>query len=142
MIAVFLWLMGLSIFDMRYRRVPVWLLLLGGMITAVVGIYGCVSGESDFAEYFLGMMPGAVLLLLAIGTQQAGRADGIVLMLLGSVLGLRQCILATVLSLVIISVLSALLFIFRKAHKGTRIPYVPFLTMSFALCTMTGGWRG
>lgn len=139
LVLVFLWLAGLSLFDIRYRRVPVWLILLGGTTTVAAGIYGCVSGESNFAEFVWGMIPGAVLLLLAIGTQKAGWADGIVLMLLGGVLGFRQCILAAMLSLVMISVLSALLLVLKKADKGTRIPYIPFLTMGFTLCMMIGG---
>lgn len=139
MVAMFLWLMVLSLYDIRYRRVPVWILILGGVITAAVGIYGCVSGEITFAEILWGMIPGAVLLLLALGTRKAGWADGIVLMLLGSVLGLRRCIAAAMLSLVMISVLSALLLILKKVHKGTRIPYVPFLTMGYVLWVMIGG---
>lgn len=139
LVLVFLWLAGLSLFDIRYRRVPVWLILLGGTTIVAAGIYGCVSGESNFAEFVWGMIPGAVLLLLAIGTQKAGWADGIVLMLLGGVLGFWQCILAAMLSLVMISVLSALLLVLKKADKGTRIPYIPFLTMGFTLCMMIGG---
>lgn len=138
-IPMFLWMISLSLFDIRYRKVPVWLLLLGGTAAAAAGIYGGMSGENNFAEALWGMMPGAVLLLLAAGTRKAGWADGIVLMLLGSLLGFWQCMVTAMLSLVMISVLSALLLILKKAHKGTRIPYIPFLTMGYVLCVMIGG---
>lgn len=136
MVALFLWLLVMSLFDIRYRKVPVWLLMTGGVAVAIVGIYGCVSGERGLAEFLLGMIPGLFLLLLAAGTRKAGWADGIVLIYLGSVMGLGQCIAAAMLSLVMISVWSILLLIMRKADKGTRIPYVPFLTMGYGLCVI------
>ena len=136
MVALFLWLLVMSLSDIRYRKVPVWLLMTGGVIAAIIEIYGCVSGERGLAEILLGMIPGLFLLLMAAGTRKAGWADGIALMLLGSVMGLRQCVAAAMLSLIMISVWSIWLLILRKADKGTRIPYVPFLTMSYALCVI------
>lgn len=133
------WLLGLSLFDIRYRSVPVWMVLSGGAVITGIGICGCVWGESDPAALLSGMIPGIVLLLLALGTRKAGWVDGIVLMLLGSILGFSQCILAAALSLLMISVLSAVLLIMKKADHGTTIPYIPFLTMSFVLCRLTGG---
>lgn len=139
MVIMFLWLTGLSLFDIRYRKVPVWLLLLGGVSAVVLGIRHCMSGTGDPAGFFGGMAPGLVLLLLAACTRKAGWADGIALMLLGSIMGFRQCVLTTMLSLVMISVWSALLLILKRADRATRIPYIPFLTMGFALCVITGG---
>ena len=133
---VFLWLAGLSLFDIRYKRVPLWLVLAGGVLVAGAGVYGCVSGEYCFTECLAGMVPGAVLLLLAAGTRKAGWADGVVLIILGIILGFWKCIMVAMLSLVLISVLSALLLIFRRAGKGTLIPYVPFLTLGLAFCEM------
>lgn len=134
-----IWLLGLSLFDIRYRSVPVWMVLSGGAVITGIGICRCVWGESDPAALLSGMIPGIVLLLLALGTRKAGWVDGIVLMLLGSILGFSQCILAAALSLLMISVLSAVLLIMKKADHGTTIPYIPFLTMSFVLCRLTGG---
>lgn len=136
---LFFWLLGLSISDVRYRRVPVWMLILGGVSVVGFGICECMCGKSNFADLLLGMIPGMILLLLALGTRKAGWADGIILALLGSMLGFQQCMLTTMLSLVLISVLSAALLILKKADKGTTIPYVPFLTIGFVLCGMIGG---
>lgn len=136
---MFLWLAGLSLYDIRFRRVPVWLVLTGGMMIAGLGICGCISGGGGFLDCLWGMAPGAVLLLLAIGTRKAGWVDGIVLMLVGGILRLRQCILAAMTSLILISILSALLLVFRKAGRGTKIPYLPFLTVGVIICGITGG---
>lgn len=139
MILVSSWLAGLSLFDLRCRRVPVWLVLLGGVLTGAIWIGRCINAEGVSSEYWMGMLPGACLLLLALATQKAGRADGIVLMLLGSIMGFRQCLLMAMLSLILITVLSALLLILHRVNKETKIPYLPFLTMGFALCKMIGG---
>lgn len=133
------WLLGLNLFDIRYRRVPVWMVLSGGAAVMGNGICGCMWGERDFALLLSGMIPGTVLLLLAFGTRKVGWVDGIVLMLLGSVLGFTQCILAAMFSLVMISVFSAALLILKRADHGTTIPYIPFLTLGFVLCRLTGG---
>lgn len=142
MIVIFLasiWLVALSIFDIRYKRVPIWLILLGGVLAGCVAIYQYVTQTGEFAERWFGMIPGIVLLLLALGTQKAGWADGIVMLFLGSILGLRQCVLAVVLSLILISVLSLLLLIFHRADKGTKLPFIPFLAFGFVLCEIIGG---
>ena len=139
LIAQFLWLLVLSFYDIRYKRVPVWAVLLGGAVVVGIGIYRCVCGENESVNFLTGMIPGAVLLLLALGTQKAGWADGVILMFLGSAMGFRQCILATTLSLLLVSVLSAVLLILKKANKKTAIPYVPFLSIGFVLCEIIGG---
>ena len=135
---IFFWLLGLSIFDLRYRKVPVWLVLLGGMIVVGIWVCECMCGESNLVFFFTGMIPGMILLLLAIGTQKAGWVDGIVLMILGSVLGFRQCVLAAMLSLMLISILSTILLTLKKVNKGTTIPYIPFLTIGFMLWELIG----
>lgn len=134
-----IWLIALSLFDMRYRRVPVWLILPGGVLTGGVIIYQYVIEKSGAAECWFGMIPGIALLLLAMGTRKAGWADGMVTMFLGGILGLRQCIMAVMLSLMLISVLSLLLLIFHRANRGTKVPFIPFLTLGFVLCEMVGG---
>lgn len=132
------WLIALSLFDMRYRRVPIWLILLGGVLMGGVVIYQYAIEKSGFTECWFGMIPGTALLLLALGTQKAGWADGVVTMFLGGILGLRQCVLAVMLSLILISVLSLLLLIFHRVNKGTKLPFIPFLTLGFMLCEIMG----
>lgn len=134
-----LWLLGLSGYDIRYRRVPVWMVLLGGTAAAGSGIFQCICLGSSSADFFTGMIPGAVLLLLALTTRKAGWADGVVLMLLGCVLGFRQCILTVTCSLILISAVSVVLLILKKADKGTAVAYVPFLTIGFVLCEIIQG---
>lgn len=137
--AAFLWLLVLSFYDIRYKRVPVWMVMLGGAAMAGIGIYRGVCGETKPADLLTGILPGMALLLLALGTRKAGWADGVILMLLGSVMGFRQCILIVMFSLLLISALSAVLLVLKKADKATVIPYVPFLSIGFVLCVMLGG---
>lgn len=139
MLLMFFWLLGLSLSDIRDRRVPVWMIMTGGLPVVGITVFKCVWGENNAMAFFTGMIPGMVFLMLAIGTKKAGWADGIILMLLGCVLGFRRCVLLTLISLILISILSALLLILKKADKGTTIPYVPFLTIGFVLCGLIGG---
>lgn len=133
------WLVTLSLFDMRYKRVPIWLILSGGILAGGMLIYQWIAEESEIAECFFGMIPGIALLLLALSTHKAGWADGVVTMFLGTVLGFWQCVLAVMFSLILISVMSLLLIIFRRADKGTKVPFIPFLTLGFILGGIVGG---
>ena len=139
MIIQLLWLSGLSVCDIRHRRVPVWMVFMGGAAAVGSGIFQCVRLGCSPADFLAGMIPGAVLLLLALGTQKAGWADGVVLIFLGSVQGFQQCIQTVMFSLILISAVSAVLLILKKADKGTAIAYVPFLTIGFVLCEMIRG---
>ena len=133
------WLVSLSLFDMRYRRVPIWLILSGGILSGGMLIYQWIAGQSEIAERLSGMIPGIALLLLAVSTHKAGWADGVVTIFLGGILGFWQCVLAVMFSLILISVASLLLMIFRRVDKGTKVPFIPFLTLGFILGGIVGG---
>ena len=132
-ILVLLWLAGLSIFDIRHKSVPVWMVIMGAAGIIGWGICGYAAGRNNDIGCLLGMVPGAVLLLLAISTRKVGWVDGVILLFLGSILGIQGSILTALFSLILISTLSILLLVLHKADKNTRIPYIPFLTAGFIL---------
>ena len=77
------WLMIAGIMDVRTRRVPIWMLVLGGALA----ICAAFCQHSGFQEALKGLLPGTLLLLIAFVTKKAGYGDGIVLGCLGMALG-------------------------------------------------------
>lgn len=129
------WLALMSAADIRSCRIPVWMLGAGGIGTAVVLLSRFAGNGWDSAGVLWGMIPGIILVAAALATGKVGYGDGIVLLLLGLLLGGGNGMLLFGISLLLISVCSLVLLILKKAGKGSRIPYLPFLTLSWIFIT-------
>lgn len=124
------WLFAISILDIKCRKVPVWLLAVGGVF-ALPAL--CLSGGSrELFQALRGMLPGILLLAAAFFTGKAGYGDGIVLLALGAVSKGRGALLLGI-SLIFMSMASVVLLALRKVDRDTKIPYLPFLTAAWLL---------
>lgn len=121
------WLMVLAAVDLKERRVPVWMVLAGGVFAVIMYFWPDRQGKAGGADLFWSVMPGAMMLAASIFTKQAGWADGAVLILFGSLTGFRVCVFSFLLSMLLILAVSLTLLVFRKVGKNTRLPYLPFL---------------
>ncbi len=121
----------LSMWDLKEKQVPVFPLLAGGGILLLIAIDTCLRGEVLWGTLLGGLVPGALLVLLALLTGKIGVADGLVMMALGAQCGLRECLQLLLYSLFSLSVFSVFLLVLRKANCSTRIPYLPFLLAGY-----------
>ncbi len=126
---VTVWLFIMGVCDIRKRRVPVWMLVIGGCLAAVAAL----QSESDFADILRGMLPGVVLLMIALTTKKVGYGDGIVLITLGIVLGDGRCVLLFAMGLFLICIFSLVLLVLRKVGRNTGIPFLPFLAAAWVI---------
>ena len=78
-----------------------------------------------------GILPGALLLGLALLSRKAGMADGIVLVCNavgeGYFFGMTELLTA----LLLLAPVSGGLLILKKAGKNDRLPFLPFLTVGY-----------
>lgn len=132
------WLLTASVFDIRKRRVPIWLLLLGGFAALPAVIWRCGSRPEEYWEVLKGCIPGIVLLAMAAATGKAGMADGAALLYMGMILE-KGCLLIFVTSLLLISLYSGFLLVLRRAGRNTELPYLPFLSAAWLLERLLGG---
>ena len=133
-----LWLGIMAVLDLRWKRIPVWLLVVGGMIVTIMSFNEYTQADKSFAELVWGLVPGALLLLMSVATKKAGIADGIVLLLLSLPLDYRECIVGFVLSLLIMSFVSLLLLVLGKVKGNSKLPYLPFLLAGYMIQVITG----
>ena len=128
-----LWLIAMSIFDLFEKRVPVWLLAIGGIPAIVTVMYNYMKGMGSLSQILFGMLPGVLLLAVAAVTKKAGWADGIVLLIMGLITGLWECMVCFMVSLLAMSAVSLPLLVLRKVGKNATLPYIPFLCAGYLL---------
>lgn len=132
-----LWLIAMSIFDLFEKRVPVWLLVTGGIPAIVTAMYAYMKGTGSLSQSLFGMLPGVLLLAVAAVTRKAGWADGIVLLIMGLLTDLWECMACFMVSLMTMSMVSLLLLVLRKVGKNTTLPYIPFLCAGYLIRIVT-----
>ena len=123
------WLIVSGIMDVKKRRVPVWMLALGG----VLAVWAAFCRPSGYLEILTGSLPGVLLLLIAFATKKAGYGDGIVLCCLGVALGGERSLLLFGLSLFLISLCALILLALRRVKRNTDLPFLPFLAVAWIL---------
>lgn len=133
------WLVPMSIMDTRSRKVPAWMLWIGTAAAVGVLLYEGINGGLNGWQECRALLPGAIMLAVAYATGKAGPADGIILMLLGVLMGYEDCVAVSLGGLFLIALFSAVLLTLRRVKKDTRIPFVPFLAVSW-LIVVCGRW--
>ena len=133
MIGFGLYLLVVSIFDLKEKAIPWLFLASGGVLVAAGVVYGILVGEMVWYQPLLGMMPGAVLLLLARITEKMGYGDGIVLMMIGGMDGYQGSFVVLCMGSFFAALFCVVLLAVRKVKKHSRIPYIPFLTGAYFL---------
>lgn len=135
-IAVTVWLIMISIFDIRTRKIPVWMLMAGCVCAAPILAVRWSGGVVGYGDVLKGMLPGVLLLVAALGTKKVGYGDGAVLLLLGTAVGGPKSWMLFGISLFFISGFSLALLALKKVKGRTKIPYLPFLAAAWMLVVM------
>jgi leader peptidase (prepilin peptidase)/N-methyltransferase len=134
MIGFGLYLLVVSIFDLKEKAVP-WLFLASGSVLVAVGVvYSIFVGEMAWYHPLVGMIPGALLLLIARITEKMGCGDGFVLLMIGGVDGYMGSFVVLCMGSFFAALFCVVLLAVRKVKKHSRIPYIPFLTGAYFLC--------
>ena len=136
---VFLLLMLLmSITDILTKRIPTSVLL--GCL--VLGIFGNADNAQmgEWGMIGASLLPGVFFLLLSRLFQNAiGIGDGLVLLGIGSFLGLGGVMFTLSIALLAASFYAGALLVFFKKRRKDKIPFLPFLTLgyiaSLAVCS-------
>lgn len=77
------WLIAMSVVDIRNRQVPLWMLTVQAVLAAGMLMWGGINGELSIGGICRAFIPGLILVAIALSTKKAGWADGVVLLLLG-----------------------------------------------------------
>lgn len=131
-----------SVYDWRYRSVPVWLLVMSGLGGLAGILWTLLCTDRGAAEVLSALLPGGMSLLLAYASrEQIGYGDGVLLVAMGGCLEAPRVVTALVVALAGACVVSILLLVCRRAKRNSRIPFVPFLCMGCVVVVL-GGMNG
>ncbi|MCI8463966.1 MAG: hypothetical protein HFG25_13660 [Lachnospiraceae bacterium] len=136
------WLTILSIWDIRYKKVPVWMLGTGAAAAGAALLYEIAEAAFDPISICIAMLPGAVLMTAALYTDHAGWGDGIVMLILGASLKREESLLAFCAGLGLAALFSLSLLVLRRADRKTRLPFLPFLALGMLICIIGKGFLG
>ena len=138
-IIIGMWLGILGYLDFKYREIPQWLIVLGG----ILGILFCLGEQRALLSVLCSCLPGVAALLFSRITKEVmGYGDGMVLLVLGLFFSISRVLSIGMAAFALAGLMAlALLVIFRK-RGNYRIPFLPFLTVAYGLeCWIQAGER-
>ena len=117
-----------SIFDIKSKRLPVWVTVTGG----AVGIaFWAIEGDFRMAQLW-GLLPGIICLLFARVSKEAmGYGDGLFICMMGIYLGVDKLISICLCALFLAGIVALILLVSGKRNGKQEIPFIPFLLLSF-----------
>ena len=114
----------LSVIDIKNKKIHVY--LIGGF--AIICFLLRWVQEISLLEVILGILPGIVLLLLAIWSgEKIGIGDGFVVSILGMAYTIDTVISILGISFFLIAICSIVLLIAKKVNGKTELPFLPYL---------------
>ena len=120
-----------SIFDIKYKSLPGWFLMIGGALA--VGLAAFLKPVSLW-EMAGGLFLGLLLLGISLVTRGAlGKGDGIFLAIIGLNLGFSTVFSIFTGALLLAAMLAILLMIIKRVNKDTAFPFLPFLGVSYGI---------
>ncbi|MBP5354363.1 MAG: hypothetical protein J6Y67_04410 [Lachnospiraceae bacterium] len=122
-------------FDLRTKRIPVLLLVLGGL---GVCVGAALPGTLPLQTRLIGMIPGVLLLLIGLLWHMIGTGDSVLVMLAGFSLGFRGLSFFLMVSLLCLLPVALLLLVFRKAGRKDTMPFYPFAAMGLMISLLLG----
>lgn len=89
--------------------------------------------ELSVGEYLAGGTLGVCFMALSKLSREIGMGDGILLVILGLMLGLRKLIGVLFLALLLCALTAGVLCLMGRAGRRSRLPFVPFLLLGFLI---------
>lgn len=123
-------LVVLSCVDLRERKIP----LIPTLILGVGFLMYRLWNGVPLAEVAAGVIPGGILLLVSLVTEESiGYGDGLVLLILGVLCGVMEAVAVLGMALLLAAVLSIVLLVLRRVGRKTKLPFLPCLCSGYLL---------
>ena len=140
-----LFLAILAVFDLKYKKIPVLLFLFFGILATAIAIYMGIDKNAGMLKVImdclLGILPGIFLIGVSVFSRnQIGVGDGLSFIITGIMLGFLKNMCLMCYSLVMVSVLSAILLVSKKGSRKKELPFLPAVFLCY-LAEVMFGWQ-
>ena len=131
------YLCGMSVFDVRSRRLPIVLLLCG---LGAASVYQILFGTIPLAFSLAGAAVGVGFLAVSKVTGEAiGYGDSFLILELGIYLGFWNLLYLLMISFTVAAVFAMAVLVIRHFKRKTVFPFVPFLLTGYVAVLLSGG---
>ncbi len=116
-----------SIFDIRFKKIPPFIIFLFCICSITFDIY-----NHNIISLF-SFIPGAIMLIISLISEHSlGLGDCLIFFSLGLLLSLYEILLILLFALFFVSLIGIFIFLIRRDKKQS-LPFVPFIFLS---CTL------
>ena len=124
-----IFLTACTVFDLKTRRLPVWLMIMGS-VTAV--IFRISHWEDGALLWLGGMLTGMFFIAVSWRTgEQVGYGDSWMILILGLYLGLWDVLWLLSIAFTCSGIVAVILLIKGKWSKKVSFPFIPFLMLGY-----------
>ncbi len=126
-----------SVYDIRYQRIPVWLLGGGALVLCT---FVLIEGDVFSPIRIMGLVPGVVIGIVGHLCKAVGSGDGVLIVLIGYVLGIWNLCTILCAAFALLMVVAGCLVCIKKIGRKSKLPFYPFATVGYLLmlCSMWG----
>lgn len=120
--------------DLKRRTIDIRVSVFAGCAALLLDGAALAVGQIEILTFLGGLVPGILLLALALFSGgAAGIGDGICFLVLGVLLGTWMTWAVLMSALILASAVGVLLMFLRKAGRRTHMPFLAFAAASWAL---------
>ncbi|MCL2865250.1 MAG: prepilin peptidase [Lachnospiraceae bacterium] len=131
-ILISLYLILLSYFDIRQKKVSIKMLGMGMIFISLLSILGLLYREMDGLLALFGLVVGIGFLIFSKLSREAfGYGDSILILMLGVYLGFWQIMYVLLFAFLLSALFSIGFMIWKGISKKVSIPFIPFLAISY-----------
>ena len=125
-----IWLVVQGGIDFKYKEIPLWISILGG----IIGFIFCIIENRSVTSVLSACIPGILILGFSWLTKEViGYGDGIVLLVMGIYLTFSELLSIGMMAFCVAGVVALLLLVLFKKNGSYRIPFIPFLAISYGI---------
>lgn len=136
---VFLFLIVGMVLDFKNKSIPKEYVYVWSLVAIAYAIFYLINGKSILGMV-IALIPGVVSLFLSFVTkEQIGIGDGIVILLAGFFLNIKDVIGMVFVALIVLTIVTMVFLVTHLVSGKSRIPFIPFLFVGHLVCVLGGG---
>ena len=129
MVVMLVFLSVSSIFDIKTRKLSVWIIAVTGIVGIVLHI---LQPEGSIYDLAAGIGVGMIIMMISLVTKgQIGMGDGMLFASIGAVIGGSECVSLFIGAMLLCFIVSGVLLVTRQAKRCDRLPFVPFVLCAY-----------